>query len=51
MAYRITEGYVYPSNGSSIGAVAVVFILVALLAVFYFTVILGGSLTDLLLRH
>jgi hypothetical protein len=47
MTYRNVEGYVYPSNGSAIGAVVIALILLALMAVLYFIGVYVFSLADL----
>jgi hypothetical protein len=47
MAYKIIDGYAYPSHSNAIGGVAVILSLLGLLAVLFFTGVLG-SLTDLL---
>jgi hypothetical protein len=47
MTYRNVEGYVYPANGSAIGAVVIGLILLALMAVLYFIGVYVFSLADL----
>ena len=44
MSYRIVEGYVYPSNKGAIGVISILFIIVALIVLFYFTGIYVGTL-------
>lgn len=48
MAYKIIDGYAYPSHSSAIGVAVVVFSLLGLLTVLFFTGVWGANLIDLL---
>jgi hypothetical protein len=48
MSYRIIEGYAYPSNKSILGAISVLLILFALIALLYFTGMYVGTLLDVI---
>jgi hypothetical protein len=47
MTYRNVEGYVYPANGSAIGALVIALILLSLMAVLYFAGVFVLSLANL----
>ena len=51
MAYRVVEGYVYPSNGATLGATAAVLIFLALVAGYFSIGLLADTIQVLLSRN